>query len=370
MTRTRIIIGLDIGTTKIAAAVAKIGDEKAELLAVTSVKYQYKGMLKTRIAQAISEALLKSGLSYCTMPKNVALGFSDCSREYTTGIIFVEFGRITQKHICMAIAAAHNIRDIEHRAIVDSKVVAFEVDDQTGIVDPLGMIAQTLIANTNIVTVNRNTLAVAAAACKQAKLKILRKTASSLASAAAILTNEERGQGVCLLDLGGRYTNMAVYCSGELDYFTSVSWGGNDLTGFIRARLGVSSCELSEAEKIKIAIADGSADKTAEQTILVEKEVTAWMNNLCSILKKKQDSGSSQGLEIFRQKVSQGGIVLTGRTSNLPGLPELLVDEFGVSVRKGAIRAVQGMDSLSDEYASAVGLVLREINAAGVTKNI
>ena len=356
------MIGLDIGSTAVRAVRLIVEDGIQRIAAAASIKCSLTGLLESKIGHVLNEILSSSEVSLSTKSESVVIGFSDCLRESTGGIIRISSRPdcITHKHVRSVVEAAHAIR---FRSVLDSDVISFEVDEQRGIANPLGMSGINLSVNAKIITTNRKQLISATAACKKAKLKIICKTSSTLALAGTFLSVEELESGICLLDIGGKFNTMAIYKSGKLYGVSFLYMTGNLLTDRIAARLKVKE---SEAEKLKIDYANGSIDlDSSEQTCMISlgAEVGSWTEKLCKALKKAltPDNDTEHEIALLSENLVTG-IVLTGRSSKLPGLQDSIQRSLGVPVRHGVIQGVNGLDGISQEYASSISLALKGLN--------
>jgi len=268
------------------------------------------------------------------------------------------YGCVTEPDVRHAIKRAAAAAEIPgDMALLDLEVTSFLVDDQDRIADPLGMVGNRLGARLTALLARKKSLQILSAACKRTMLEKYTTTASSLASATYILSDDEKRLGVCLLDMGARLTNMVAYTAGVLDYIVSVPCGGNTLTESIAKRLRL---DKSEAEKIKIAFSNGEDGVDADQASVIRDEAEKWGQRLCKLLERELD------ILYWKDKAEDKynfdfatGIVLTGGASRLPEVSEILAEVFTLPVRQGVI---QVMDGISSEYASAIGLVLRGIN--------
>jgi cell division protein FtsA len=178
-----------------------------------------------------------------------------------------------------------------------------------------------------------------------------------LASAIAVLSDKDKENGSCVLDLGAKASTLVVYASGVLDCIITVPWGGTMLTERIAKRLGI---DKSQAEKRKIAFAKGEnvSGLNINQATMIYKEVVVWIQRLCKFLERQLDIEFwvSRGQDSYSLS-THGGIVLTGGNSHLLDLPEILEEVFNLPVRHGVIQGRLGLDEIPLEYTSAVGLV-------------
>lgn len=356
------IIGIDIGTTKIAAVVARIDSDSPKILGMARVPFNgvvWTGSNKITItSNAINSAVKAASKSAGCSSQSAAIGISDIATGInSTGIIRIT-RRVSRCDIRRTLAVAANIVIPDDMAVLEQVINSFSLDELERIDDPVGMTGSCLEVLTHIVIGRQAVLEVVTTACKLAGFKIKKVSASELASAAILLSREERKQGVCLLDIGGEYTSMVVYESGTLRYTASVPWAGNHLTSCIGLRLGL---DKDEAEKVKIAFSTYEATDTDEQDEAVRSLLDERLRELCTLLNNElHKSGLKENLK--------AGIVLSGGTSALPGLPGIVGNVFGLPVRRATFNNANWLDGVPLEYAGAVGLALHGSKTFGVPR--
>ncbi|MBV5339768.1 MAG: cell division protein FtsA [Deltaproteobacteria bacterium] len=350
------VIGIDIGTTKIAAVVARFNSDFPEILGVANVPFNgvtWAGSDKVaKTAEAIRSVVREACKAAGCSTRTAVVGISDI----TTGINsigLIEIKRqFSRRNLQKVVNAARNMIIPEDMVILDQVVNSYTIDGLDGLdglVDPQGTTFSNQEALTHTVICRREVLDVVTTACRQARLKTLKVIISELASASVLLSQEEQKQGVCLIDVGGEYTSMVVYVSGALRYTASVPWGGNHLTSCIGLHLGL---DKTEAEKVKIAFSKGeSINGTENQDKAIRGMMDGSLRGLCALLNCELDKN---GL-----KESLGaGIILSGGTSSLPGLPDIFERGFALPVRRADYKRENWLKKVPLEYASAVGLVL------------
>jgi cell division protein FtsA len=346
-----IVVGIDIGTTKIAAVVARIDSDFPKILGVARISFNGVTWTKNNqseitgeaVNSAVKEACKASGCS----TRSATIGISGLTTgKNTIGEIQIK-RQLFQQDVQRAIAAATDSNLPEDMVILDQVINSFNLDGRR-VANPLDATYSNLEALTHIITCRRTVFEVVTTACKQAGIDILKMAASEIASASVLLTQEDKTQGVCLLDIGGEYTSIVVYVSGALRYSASVPWGGNHLTSCIGLQLGLDKVE---AEKVKKEYSRNNTLNSAdEQSKAVHDLLDKKLWELCTLLNVELNTNGLKG--------SLGaGIVLTGGTSNLPGLPEVFERGFELPVRLAEFQRLDWLDNISLEYASAVGLV-------------
>ena len=264
------------------------------------------------------------------------------------------------------IDAARAINIPQDREIIHVLPQEFIIDEQDGIKEPLGMSGVRLEAKVHIVTAAVSSAQNIIKCCARTGLTVADIVLEPLASAEAVLAEEEKELGVALVDVGGGTTDLAIFVSGAIQHTSVIPLGGNHLTNDIAVGLRTP---LQEAERIKIQY--GSA-----QVQMLERDETIEVPSvggraprvlsrriLCEIIEPRVE-------ELFQlvhreiQKAGQedllaSGVVLTGGSTQLAGMPELAEEVLGLPVRRGAPRNVGGLIDVvkSPAYATAVGLL-------------
>jgi cell division protein FtsA len=252
--KDNIVVGLDIGTTKVCAIVGEITEDGIDIIGFGSApsKGLRKGVVINiaatvdSIRKAIEEAELMAGCEVSTVYAGIAgahvRGFN------SHGIVAVKDGEITQADVSRVIDAAKAVAIPLDREVIHVLPQQYIIDDQDGITEPLGMSAVRLEARVHIVT--------AAVTSAQNIIKCANRTGlncaaivlEQLASAEAVLTQDEKDLGVCLIDIGGGTTDIAIFNEGAVVHTAVLPLGGNHLTNDIA--VGIRTPQ-DEAEKIK-----------------------------------------------------------------------------------------------------------------------
>jgi len=370
--KENIVVGLDIGTTKICAIA---GEKTANGIEIIGIGTQpSKGLRKgvvvniestvESIKQTIKETELMAGCEINKVFCGIAGGHIKAFNSH--GVIAVKSREITRADIDRAIEAAQAVVIPPDREVIHVIPQEYIVDDQAGIEDPLGMIGIRLEVKVHIVTAAVTSAQNIIKCANKAGLDVDDIVLQQLASSAAVLVPDEKEIGVVLVDIGGGTTDIALYHNGTIKYTTVISLGGNQATGDISVGLRTP---VSVAERIKkeygcAMTAMVSRDETIEVPTVggqKSKKVSRFM--LCEILEPRME-------ELFelvnREIVKSGydalissGIVLTGGTSAMDGAVELAEQVFNLPVRKGIPRGVTGLVDVvkNPMYATGVGLV-------------
>lgn len=371
--KDNIIVGLDIGTTKICAIVGESTKDGIEIIGLGTApsKGLRKGVVVNiestveSIKKAVEEAELMAGCEINRVYCGIAGGHIRAFNSH--GVIAVKNKEITQADVDRVIEAAQAIVIPPDREVIHVIPQEYIVDDQEGIQEPLGMIGIRLEVKVHIVTAAVTSAQNIIKCANKAGLDVADIVLQQIASSEAVLNTDERDIGVVLVDIGGGTTDIALYHDGTIKYTTVISLGGNQVTGDISVGLRTPT---GEAEKVK-------KEYGAAMTAMVSKddviEILAVGGNktrkvskytLCEIIEPRVE-------EIFdlvkREIVKSGydplissGVVLTGGTSALAGSTELAEQVFSLPVRLGTPRGIIGLVDVvkSPMYSTGVGLVL------------
>ncbi len=368
-----LVVGLDIGTTKICAIVGEVTDEGIDIIGVGS--HPSKGLRKgvvvnieatvASIKQAIDEAELMAGCEIATVYTGIAGGHIKGFNSH--GIVAVKDKEVREADIQRVIDAAKAVAIPLDREVIHVLPQEFVIDDQGGIKEPLGMAGVRLEAKVHIVTGAVSSAQNIAKCANRTGLNVADIVLQPLASAEAVLSEDEKELGVCLVDIGGGTTDMAIFSGGAIVHTAVIALGGNNLTSdvaiglrtpaheaeAIKQKYGCSlSSMVSKDESIDVPSVGGRPPRSLKRQIL------------CEIIEPRVE-------EIFQlvhreiqkcgyEDLLASGIVITGGSTLLPGMPELAEEVMGLPVRRGVPRGIGGLVDVvkSPIYATGVGLVL------------
>jgi len=253
------------------------------------------------------------------------------------------------------------------REVIHTLVQEFIVDDQDGIMDPLGMSGVRLEAKVHIVTGAVTSAQNIIKCANRAGLDVCDIVLESIASSEAVLNKEERNLGVALLDFGGGTTDMAVFSKGSIKHTSVLALGGDNLTYDIAVGLRTPK---AEAEKIKMKYGCAlcsliGKEETIEVPAVGERPPRVLSRQILGeILEPRVEEIFSliHGDLVrsgYDDKISSG-VVITGGSAELPGVPEIAEQIFNAPARLGYPRGINGLVEIVNKpmYATAVGLVL------------
>lgn len=371
--RENLIVGLDIGTTKICAIVGNLNDDGGlDIVGIgTSVSQgMRKGVVINiegtvgAIKKALQEAELMAGCEIKSVFAGIAGGH--IKGMNSQGVIAIKNREVNNDDIRRVIDAAKAVAIPMDREVIHILPQEFIIDDQDGIKEPLGMNGVRLEAKVHIVTG-----AVASAqniikSCNRADVDVADIVLEQLASAEAVLSADEKDLGVALLDIGGGTTDIAIFVDGAIKHTAVLSLGGNHLTNDIAVGLRTPT---AEAEKIKrkygcCLTSMVGKDETIEVPSVGGREPRILSRQLLAeILEPRvEEIFTLVNREIVKsgfEDVIASGVVITGGTSILPGMPELAEQIFNLPVRRGVPLEIGGLTDVvnSPVYATGVGLV-------------
>jgi cell division protein FtsA len=368
-----IVVGLDIGTTKICAVVGEMSGENVEIIGMGS--HPSEGLRKgvvinientvNSIKEAVEEAETMAGCEISSVYAGIAGGHIKGFNSH--GVIALKEKEVTRKDLERVIEAASAVAIPMDREVIHTLVQEYIVDEQDGIVDPLGMSGVRLEAKVHIVTGAVTSAQNIIKCANRAGLDVCDIVLESLASSEAVLSSEERNLGVALIDFGGGTTDMAIFSRGAIKHTSVLALGGDNLTYDIAVGLRTPKME---AEKIKIRYGCGFSSLIGrEETIEVpgvagRKARVLSRRILGEILEPRiEEIFTLIHSELMRSgyydRISSG-IVVTGGSSELQGITEIAEQVFNAPTRVGFPDGISGLVEVVNKpmYATAVGLVL------------
>src|SRR5271154_775679 len=374
-TKGDIIVGLDIGTTKICAIVGELSPDAGQIDIIGIGTHPSKGLRRgavvnieatvESIRQTIEQAELMAGCEITTVYTGIAGGH--IKGFNSQGIVAVKDKEVREADVARVIDAAKAVAIPLDREVIHVLPQEFIIDDQGGIKEPLGMSGVRLEAKVHIVTGACSSAQNIIKCANRTGLNVADIVLQPLASAEAVLTDEEKELGVCLVDIGGGTTDIAIFAGGSIVHTAVIALGGNNLTSDIAIGLRTPA---HEAERIKQKYGCALASMVdKEETIEVpsvggRQPRVLGRQILCEILEPRVE-------EIFQlvhreiqkcgyEDLLASGVVITGGSTLLGGMPELAEEVLGLPVRRGMPRRIGGLVDVvkSPMYATGVGLVI------------
>jgi cell division protein FtsA len=368
-----IVVGLDIGTTKICAVVGEASGNKLNIIGIgthPSIGLR-KGVVVNiestveSIKKAVEEAELMAGCEIRSVYAGIAGGH--ITGFNSRGIVAVKGPEITEHDVERVTDAARAVAIPMDREVIHVLPQEYIVDDEPGIQNPVGMAGVRLEAKIHIVTGAVTSAHNIVKCANRSGLDVGDIVLESLASGEAVLTDEEKELGTALIDLGGGTTDLAVFAGKNIKHTFVLALGGNNLTNDIAIGL---RAPYAEAEKIKTRYgtcqaADIGRDETVEVPGMGGREPRKLPRQiLAEILEPRcEEIFALINREIYRagmENVIPSGVVLTGGSSLLGGVSDIAESVFGLPTRLGKPQGIGGLVDVVNNpmYATGVGLVL------------
>ncbi|MGI9432103.1 MAG: cell division protein FtsA, partial [Myxococcota bacterium] len=371
--KENLIVGLDVGTTKICAVVGTETENGVDIIGIGT--HPSRGLRKgvvvdidatvESIKRAVEEAELMADCEITSVYAGIAGGHINALNS--TGIVPVKEREVTEGDVRRVIDAAKAVAIPMDREVIHVIPQEFVIDGQDGIKEPLGMSGVRLEAKIHIVTAAVTSAQNIVKCANKAGLNVVDIVLEPLASAEAVLTDDERDLGVCLIDLGGGTTDIAAFSEGSIMHTSVLSLGGMHLTNDVSVGLRTP---VEDAERLKKRFGVASARYLGADDVITVPSVGGCRPRemsrkiLCEIIEPRADELLSLARgELEKEGVQDripSGVVLTGGCAALDGLRDLAEEIFETLFRIGAPTHVGGLQDVvrSPMYATGVGLVL------------
>jgi len=380
--RDHIVVGLDIGTTKICAIVAEVTEEgTVNVVGVGSSPSRglRKGVVVNiestveSIKKAVEEAELMAAVQINSVYTGIA--GSHISGENSRGVVALKKQEVTRVDVQRAVDTARSVAVLpSDRRILHVLPREFMVDDQDGIREPLGMSGSRLEVDVHIITGAVTSAQNIIKSVNRAGLDVVDMVLQPLASSEAVLTPEERELGVAMVDLGGGTTDLAIFAEGSIRHTAVLPIGGQHLTTDLAIGLRTPQ---GEAERLKIRKGVALAELVKDDEMVDVPGVGDRPARTLSrkLLAEITEPRVEEMFDLVRREIIRtgyegilaAGVVITGGTSMLEGILEAAERVLDLPVRRGVPNGVGGLrDIVSNPmYATGVGLILLARHHAG-----
>jgi cell division protein FtsA len=368
-----LIVGLDIGTTKICAVVAEQTENGVDVVGIGT--HPSRGLRKgvvvdidatvESIKHAVEEAELMGDCEISSVYAGIAGGHIRGFNSH--GIVAVKDREVSEGDLRRVIDAAKAVAIPMDREVIHVIPQEFVIDDQDGIREPLGMSGVRLEAKIHIVTAAVTSAQNIVKCANKAGLNVMDIVLEPLASAEAVLSRDERDLGVCLIDIGGGTTDLAVFSDGAITHTSVLALGGNHISNDIAVGLR-TPFEDAERTKKKFGVASarllGSDDILTVPSVGGRRPREVSRKLLCEIIEPRvEEILSLARQELVKARLDEripSGVVLSGGCAALAGIAELAEEVFESPVRVGLPARVGGLSDVVRDpmYATGVGLVL------------
>jgi cell division protein FtsA len=371
--REEIIVGLDIGTTKICSVVAEVSGDDVNIIGIGSnpsvglrkgVVVNIESTVES-IKKAVEEAETMAGCEISSVYAGIAGGHITGFNSY--GLIALKGEEITQADIDRVIESARAVAIPMDREVIHVLPQEFIVDGEPGIRNPIGIAGVRLEAKIHIVTGAVTSAQNIVKCANKAGLDVCDIILEPIASSEAVMTPEEKESGTMLIDIGGGTTDLAIFAGNNIRHTFVLAIGGNNMTNDISVGLRTP---MAEAEKIKLKYGTCLPDKVKNDETIEIPDMTGRGGRklprqiLAEILEPRvEEIFTLVKREIMRAGMKEyitSGVVLTGGSALLEGISSVAESVFEVPVRVGTPQGISGLVDVVNNpmYATGVGLVV------------
>jgi cell division protein FtsA len=367
-----IIVGLDIGTTKVAAVVGEVVDDGIDIIGIGSHPSAglHKGVVVnidatcSSITKAIEEAEQMAGCDISTVFAGIAGGHITSFNN--NGIVAVKDREISEEDIGRVLDQAKAVAIPLDREVIHAIPQGYIVDDQDGIRDPIGMSGVRLEAKVHIVTGAVTSAQNIVKCAQRCGLNVADIVLEQIASSESVLHEDEKELGVALVDIGGGTTDLVIFVDGAVVHTSVISVGGQHLTNDIalglrtpkaeaeriKQKLGCALVSLIDPEEMMEVPSVGGRPPTEQPRQVLAHIIEPRVEEIFSLVHRSiLDTGYGDLLA--------SGMVITGGTTLLEGITEAAEQVTGLPVRNGVPFGFGGMKDMVENpiYATGAGLV-------------
>ncbi|WP_159817412.1 cell division protein FtsA [Colwellia sp. 20A7] len=373
ITERNLVVGLDIGTSKISVAVGEITPDNQ--LSIVGVGNQpARGMDKggvndlNLVIQSIQRAINEAELMADCQISSIYLGISgkhiSCQNE--NGMVPINDKEVVQEDVDNVIHTARSVPISAERRMLHVLPQEYSIDCQDGIKSPIGMSGVRMEAKVHIVTCANDMAKNLVKCVERCNLTAEQLIFSALASSYSILTDDEKELGICVVDIGAGTMDISIFTGGALRHTAVIPVAGNQVTSDIAK---IFRTPLSHAEDIKVQYACALRHLVSMEESIDVPSVggrparTMSRHTLSEVVEPRYQ----ELFELIQDEVREAGLedqiaagyVLTGGTSKMEGVEEFAEEVFQMPVRIASPIAVQGLKEYVDDptYATVVGLL-------------
>jgi len=343
-----VIVGLDIGTTKVAAIIGEVTENGVDIIGVGTCPSEglRQGVVvnieatTNSIAQAIQEAEQMAAVEvqsvFCGIAGGHIRGFS------SLGQVSMRNREVTDQDVARVIEQAKAVNIPLDRQIIHTLPLEYMIDGQGQIKDPIGMSGVRMEVRAHVITAATTSVQNIIKCCNRAGLDVIDVVLEPLASATSVLHDDERELGVILIDIGGGTTDLAIYAEGQNVFTSVIVMGGHRITQDVAHGLHTS---VAEAEAIKrkhgcalVSMVDG--DSSIEVAGVGPRPPRSFPRRFLSeVIEPRVEEILLLAQEELQQsgymELAGSGIVITGGQSQMEGMAEIVEDIFNLPVRRG-----------------------------------
>src|SRR5690349_4569048 len=369
---SEIVVGLDIGTTKVSAVVGEVDADGITVLGVGNVPCRglRKGVVSNidwtvrSIREAVDAAQTMAGVEIRTVYAGVA--GSHIRSQGSDGVAAISGDEVTRVDLERVLEGARAIPVDADRQILHVLPREYIDDNQDGIRDPIGMSGVRLQVRVNLVTAATSCVQNVIRCVERCNLNVADVVLEPLASAEAVLSEDEKEIGVAVIDIGGGTTDLLLYVEGGIAHTSVIPVGGNNVTNDVAAGLRTPMGEaerlkrnfgcalgrmVADEEEVEVPGVGGHAPRRAARRLLSDIIEPRVEEIFSEARRRIEETG-------LLEQVSSG-CVLTGGAVLMEGMAECAEEIMGMPVRLGFPVGVKGIVQLvqGPQYATGVGLV-------------
>ena len=358
----KIITGLDLGSNSIKCIMAGVKEKGFDVLGFSQMAYN--GIQNQQIvdAKAVSSAIRRicqeveiiSERQITDLWVSLPYPFRTFSSE---GMAIISGGQVTRKHIVQAIATARAVPLPNHQEVVHLLPVYFKVDRKEQIFNPVGLSGLRLETLVFLVTCHLGAIQDLRKCLKDAGRTARGFAVQPLAGSLSVVSEEDKNQGVCVIDIGKSFSQAGVFLKGRLVYMFQSPCGGDDITGDIVNQLKVSP---AQAEQIKMQYGIPPKEDAGKEISLGEN-LNFTQEQIAQVVSQSLDKSFYQMKEELKSKSlldqAYNGIVLTGGGSQLKNISQWSRNYFEKASRIGSLLGVSHTLASNASMAGALGLV-------------
>ena len=367
-----IIVGLDLGTTKVSAVVGEVDADGITILGVGNVPCRglRKGVVSNiewtvrSIREAVDAAQTMAGVEINTVFAGVA--GSHIKSQVSDGVCAISGREVTRADLERVLEGARAIPVDSDRMILHALPREYIVDNQDGIRDPVGMSGVRLQVRVNLVTAATSCVQNVVRCVERCGLNVADVVLEPLASSDAVLSDDEKEIGVAVIDIGGGTTDLLIYANGGIAHTSVIPAGGNNITSDVAAGLRTPMAEaerlkrnygcalgrmIADDEEIEVPGVGGHAPRHAQRRLLSDIIEPRVEELFAEARRRMEQTGLLEDIS--------AGAVLSGGATLMEGMVECAEEILGMPVRLGFPVGVKGLVQLvqGPQYATGVGLV-------------
>ncbi len=368
------VVALDVGTTKIVSIVGQI-DEKGNIEVIGLGTSPSIGIKKGEVVnidatteaiqKAVDDAEQMSGMEFQSVIVGIAGQHIKGLNSY--GVVPIEHGEVSLTDQVRVIHTAKTVPLASNRQILHVLTQEYIIDYQDGITEPLGMSGTRLEVNAHLVTCDNNAVENLAKCVQRCEVDVEDVVLEQIASSEAVLSDDEKELGVCMIDIGGGTSDLVVYKNGSVVHSASIPIAGDQVSSDLATIFRLS---IQQANDLKIHDARSDASSISKDTMIDITRASTGEDESISLFEvsrvvqmRYEEIFSLAMKELQNQKWYSelaSGIVLTGGASQMNGLVDVAHSQFDIPVRLGIPKGINGLPEVinSPKYSTAVGLLL------------